>query len=149
MGSRFEATASTIIAVPIAAVFETAADIVRTSAWRPETTEIRCLNHGSDGRQDLVEVITLSQGRRIRSVLRYEYAPPHAILWRQIEGDMPDAEGSWSFSEAATGTRAEYRLSLDLGLLGRVIRGPVADRLRRRVVDDMPPALKREAESRA
>ncbi len=145
---RFKGEAIVVIDAPLDVVYAAAADIEAATSWRPGLKQAECLEHGADGEQLLVRTVSESQGNPVRSTLRHTFAAPASITWTQVEGDLPASDGSWTFAAVGTKTRATYNVSLDLGKLGLFIRGPLADKLRGRIVDDAASGFKMHVESR-
>ncbi len=141
-------SASTVINAPIDRVFEVAADVEGSPKWQPEIREARAVERDDEGRQVLVHTETDAKVRTLKSLLRFSYAPPTAVRWKQEEGDLKSVEGSWSFEDLGDGTtRATYEMTVDLGrMLGMVIRGPLVGVLRGQLVESMPDKLKRHVE---
>ena len=139
-----EGTASIEIEAPVDRVYRVAADVEHLPRWQPDVREARVLERDAAGNQVLVETDTDAKVRTLRSRLRFEYDEPHALRWRQEEGDLKAVDGAWSFADLGGGrTRATYTMSVDLGrMLGMVIRGPLVGVLRGQLIDSMPAKLK-------
>jgi ribosome-associated toxin RatA of RatAB toxin-antitoxin module len=110
---------------------------------------VRVLERDGAGNQVLVHTETETKVKTLRAQLRFRYDEPSGMRWTQESGDVKSLDGSWSFEALDDGrTRAVYRLRVDLGrMLGMAVRGPVADALRRHLIDSMPAKLKAEVES--
>lgn len=139
------------IEAPIAAVYEAAADVEGSPRWQPEIKVAECRERDGAGNQVLVHIETDAKVRRLGSEMRFAYEPPTRITWSQEQGDLKSVEGSWELEDLGAGrTRATYRLEVDLGrTLGLLIRGPLVEVLRGRLVDTMPDKLKRFLEDGA
>jgi uncharacterized protein YndB with AHSA1/START domain len=141
-------SASADIDAPIAEVYAVAADVEGSPRWQPEIKLAECVERDGEGNQVLVRMETDAKVRRLASTIRFDYEEPTRIGWAQEEGDLKSVEGSWVLEDLGDGgTRATYRLEVDLGrMLGMVIRGPVVGVLRGQLVDGMPAKLKRFVE---
>lgn len=146
-----DGTASTEIAAPLAEVYRVAADVEGSPRWQPEIKLAECRERDADGNQVLVHLETDAKVRRLSSDFRFSYPSPTRIAWAQEDGDLKSVEGSWELEDLGDGrTRATYHLEVDLGRkLGLLIRGPLVDLLRGRLVDTMPEKLKRFVEGEA
>jgi ribosome-associated toxin RatA of RatAB toxin-antitoxin module len=144
-------SASTEIESPIASVYEAAADVEGSPRWQPEIKVAECRQRDEEGNQVLVHIETDAKVRRLGSEMRFSYAEPTRISWFQEEGDLKSVDGSWQLEDLGDGrTRATYHLEVDLGRkLGVLIRGPLVDLLRGRMVDTMPEKLKHFVEREA
>jgi uncharacterized membrane protein len=139
-----DGSASIEIGAPIAEVYDVAADVEGSPRWQPEIKVAECLERGEAGEQVLVRTETDAKVRRLGSTLRFSYAEPTRIAWRQEDGDLKSVEGSWELEDlGGDRTRATYEMSVDLGrMLGMVIRGPLVGVLRGQLVESMPGKLK-------
>ena len=137
------------IEAPIDKVFEVAADVEGSPRWQPEIKRAEVLERDGDGRQVLVRTDSDAKVRRIGSTLRFSYDEPAGLSWVQEDGDLKSVEGSWEFEDLGGGrTRATYSMTVDPGrMLGMMIRGPLVDVLRGRMVESMPGKLKRFVEA--
>jgi ribosome-associated toxin RatA of RatAB toxin-antitoxin module len=142
-------SASEEIDAPIGEVFEVAADVEGSPRWQPEIKTATVLERDDDGRQILVRTDSDARVRRIGSTLRFSYHEPVGLTWVQEDGDLKSVEGSWEFEDLGEGrTRATYSMTVDPGrMLGMMIRGPLVDVLRGRMVESMPGKLKRFVEA--
>lgn len=146
-----DGSASTEIAAPLADVYAAAADVEGSPRWQPEIKLAECRERDAAGNQVLVHIETDAKVRRLSSDFRFAYEAPTRIAWAQEDGDLKSVEGSWELEDLGDGrTRATYHLEVDLGRkLGLLIRGPLVDLLRGRMVDTMPEKLKRFVEDEA
>ncbi len=144
-----EGKASIEIEAPIAEVFEVAADVEASTHWQPEIKETEVLERDADGRQVLVHTEADVKVRRVGSDLRFSYDAPNGMTWVQEDGPLKSLNGSWTFEDLGDGrTRATYWMKVDLGrMLGMMVRGPVVDVVRQRLVETMPEKLKNHVES--
>ena len=70
------------------------------------------------------------------------------VAWRSEKGDLKALSGAFDLVEAGPGrTRATFGLEVDPGFkLGLLLKGPVADSLRDRILQGMLDGLKTRAE---
>ena len=84
-------------------------------------------------------------------MLRATRDEPHRVAWRSESGDVKALSGAFELVEIGAGrTRATFQLEVDPGFkLGLLLRGPVADRLRERVLGGMLDGLRTRAQQSA
>lgn len=87
--------------------------------------------------------------KTVKALLRFSYEEPTAIRWVQEKGDTKSLTGSWTLEDLGGGrTRATYALEADPGrMLGMLLRGPAAGKVRDFLLGDAAEGLKRKAES--
>ncbi|HYF26699.1 MAG TPA: SRPBCC family protein [Baekduia sp.] len=136
-------SASTEIDAPIEEVYAVAADVEGSPRWQPDIKRVEVLERDGDD-QTLVRTHTDAKVRELRSDLRFSYDAPRGLRWKQLDGDLKDVDGSWTFEDLGDGrTRATYEMTIDLGrMLGMVIRGPVVGLLKGSLIESMPGKLK-------
>jgi hypothetical protein len=102
----------------------------------------------ADGRATLVQAEADAKVTALKIVLRVTRDEPRRVAWRSEGGDVKAINGAFDLADAGPGrTRATFSLEVDPGFkLGLLLRGPVADRLRDRVLDGMLGGLKQRAE---
>lgn len=129
--------------LPIAEVWEALADVERASEWQGGLDSIEAVERDDAGHATLVRTESDLKVRRIKSLMRFEYAEPTRVAWTQLEGDMKAVEGSWELEDLGGGrTLVRYALDTDPGrVLGLVIRGPVEAATRELFVDRRPGEL--------
>jgi ribosome-associated toxin RatA of RatAB toxin-antitoxin module len=146
---KVEGSASTEIEAPIDAVYAVASDVEGSRRWQPELEVVKCTERDIQGNQVLVHMETDTKVRRFNSKIRFSYEEPNRVSWVQEEGDLKAVEGSWELEDLGDGrTRATYWLEVDPGRkFGLIVRGPVVDVLRGKLVDSAPGKLKRFIET--
>ena len=124
------------------AVFAVASDLERYPEWQDFLQRVVVKERDGDGRPTLVEAEAL------KLVLRATREEPRRVAWRREGGDVKALSGAFDIAEAGPGrTRATFGLEVDPGFkLGLLLKGPVADRLRDRVLSGMLDGLKQRAE---
>ena len=139
------------IDAPIEQVFAVAADLDRAPDWQGSLTSVTVLERDPAGRALLIECENDAKVKAVRSRLRFSYDEPRGLSWVQERGDVKSLQGSWALEDLGGGrTRATYALAADPGrMLSLLLRGPVVDQVRNRLLGDAPEGLKRTAEARA
>jgi len=140
---------STEIDAPPEAVFAVASDLERYPEWQDFLQRVSVRERDPDGRATLVEAEADAKVTKLKLVLRATRDEPRRVAWRAEGGDVKGLSGAFDLGEAAPGrTRATFGLEVDPGFkLGLLLKGPVADRLRDRVLQGMLDGLKRRAET--
>jgi ribosome-associated toxin RatA of RatAB toxin-antitoxin module len=140
---------SSEIDAPPAAVFAVASDLERYPEWQDFLQRVSVRERDSDGRATLVEAEADAKVTRLKLVLRATRDEPRRVAWRAEGGDVKGLSGAFDLAEAGPGrTRATFGLEVDPGFkLGLLLKGPVADRLRDRVLQGMLDGLERRAET--
>jgi ribosome-associated toxin RatA of RatAB toxin-antitoxin module len=131
------------------AVFAVASDLERYPEWQDFLQRVSVRERDPDGRPTLVEAEADAKVTSLKLVLRATRDEPRRVAWRAEGGDVKALSGAFDLGDAGPGrTRATFGLEVDPGFkLGLLLRGPVADRLRDRVLQGMLDGLKRRAES--
>jgi uncharacterized membrane protein len=142
---------STEIDAPPEAVFAVASDLERYPEWQDFLQRVSVRERDPDGRATLVEAEADAKVTKLKLVLRATRDEPRRVAWRAEGGDVKGLSGAFDLAGAGAGrTRAAFGLEVDPGFkLGLLLKGPVADRLRDRVLQGMLDGLKRRAESSA
>jgi ribosome-associated toxin RatA of RatAB toxin-antitoxin module len=131
------------------AVFAVASDLERYPEWQDFLQRVSVRDRDPDGRATLVEAEADAKVTKLKLVLRATRDEPRRVAWRAEGGDVKALSGAFDLAEAGSGrTRATFGLEVDPGFrLGLLLKGPVADRLRDRVLQGMLGGLKRRAET--
>jgi uncharacterized membrane protein len=140
---------STEIDAPPEAVFAVASDLERYPEWQDFLQRVSVRERDPDGRATLVEAEADAKVTKLKLVLRATRDEPRRVAWRAEGGDVKGLSGAFDLAEAGPGrTRATFALEVDPGFkLGLLLKGPVADRLRDRVLQGMLDGLKRRSEA--
>jgi ribosome-associated toxin RatA of RatAB toxin-antitoxin module len=130
------------------AVFAVASDLERYPEWQDFLQRVSVSERDADGRATLVQAEADAKVTALKIVLRVTRDEPRRVAWRSEGGDVKAINGAFDLADAGPGrTRATFSLEVDPGFkLGLLLRGPVADRLRDRVLDGMLGGLKQRAE---
>jgi ribosome-associated toxin RatA of RatAB toxin-antitoxin module len=136
------------IAAPRAACWEIIADLESTPNWQQSMVRARILETDSEGRGTLVEITSDAKVREVTSKISFAYEPETSMTWQQEKGDLKWMKGSWLLEEVSDAvTRAVYRLEADTGrVLGLLVKGPVADKVKEMLTSDATEGLKQWAE---
>ena len=140
---------STEIAASPEAAFAIASDLERYPEWQDFLQRVTVRERDPDGRATLVDAEADAKVTALTLVLRASREEPRRVAWRSEGGSVKALAGAFDFAETGPGrTRATFSLEVDPGFkLGLLLKGPVADRLRERVLDGMLDGLKRRAEN--
>jgi carbon monoxide dehydrogenase subunit G len=136
------------IDAPLDQVWAVVEDVESAPEWQGGLKAMRPLDRDADGRAVLCESETDAKVRTVRSTVRFTYAGPTRLSWRQEKGELKSVEGSWQLEDLGNGrTRAQYAIDADLGrMLGMVIRGPLVDLLRQMLAGARAAELKKRVE---
>jgi carbon monoxide dehydrogenase subunit G len=137
------------IDAPLERVWALVEDVEAAPQWQGGLKSIRAIERDEDGRATLCESESDAKVRTIKSTVRFTYAGPTELRWRQEKGEMKSVDGSWELVDLGDGrTRATYSLDVDLGrMLGLVIRGPLVDVVRGMLVSARAGELKQHTEA--
>jgi ribosome-associated toxin RatA of RatAB toxin-antitoxin module len=130
------------------AVFAIASDLERYPEWQNFLQRVSATERDAEGRATLVDAEADAKVTSLKLKLRATRDEPRRVAWRAEGGDVKALNGAFDLAEAGPGrTRATFGLEVDPGFkLGLLLKGPVADRLRDRVLSGMLDGLKRRAE---
>jgi uncharacterized membrane protein len=143
-----EASWTVEIDAPRERCYEIAADIEGAPEWQGTLERVEVLKRDREDRPLVVDTTSDASIKKVRSRLRFSYAPPSGITWEQEEGEVKWLTGSWEFEDAGDGrTRATYGLRSDPGrILGLLLRGPVEGKVKELLTKGAAEGLKRHAE---
>ena len=130
---------------PIEACWALAQDVESGPRWQDGLEAMNVRERDAEGRVLVAESVSDAKVRTIKSLVRFSYAEPRQVAWRQERGDLKAMEGAWELEELPGGrTRVTYRLDVDPGrMLGMLLRGPVEGRLREILVGGRPAEFAR------
>src|SRR3954467_9577976 len=130
------------------AVFAIASDLERYPEWQDFLQRVAVRERDPDGHPTLVDTEADAKVTKVKLKLRATRDEPRRVAWRAEGGDVKGLSGAFDLQAAGAGrTRATFGLEVDPGFkLGLLLKGPVADRLRDRVLDGMLDGLKRRAQ---
>jgi ribosome-associated toxin RatA of RatAB toxin-antitoxin module len=130
------------------AVFAVASDLERYPEWQDFLQRVTVRERDADGRASLVDAEADAKVTQVKLKLRASRDEPRRVAWRAEGGDLKAMSGAFDIADAGAGrTRATFGLEVDPGFkLGLLLKGPVADRVRERILTGMLDGLKRRAE---
>ena len=136
------------IDAPIDEVWAIVEDVVSAPDWQGGLIAVTPLETDDEGRPTLVESKSDIKVRHVTTKVRFSYAGPDKLSWKQEKGDLKSVEGSWKLDDLGDGrTRATYTLEADPGrMIGMLIRGPVEGAIRSMLVGARADELKARAE---
>jgi ribosome-associated toxin RatA of RatAB toxin-antitoxin module len=135
-----EATAE--IDAPIERCWALVEDVSIAPEWQRGLEEMNVIERDAQGRGAICNSVIDGKIRLFHSRVRFSYDGPMKLAWEQLHGDLKSMRGSWDLADLGDGrTRATYRLELDPGRLGLLIRGPVEASVRAVIVGARPVEL--------
>ncbi len=144
-----EGTSSAEIDAPLERVWALVSDVERAPDWQGGLRALIGRERDAEDHVLLADTETDAKLRTLKSQVRFAYTPPTRLQWTQTHGDIKSVDGSWELEQlGAERTRATYRLAVDLGLLGALIRGPLVDLLRAQLAGARAGELKTAVEAR-
>jgi ribosome-associated toxin RatA of RatAB toxin-antitoxin module len=137
------------IDAPIERVWDLVQDVERGPQWQGGMKTLTGVERDGDERVLLADVEVDAKVRSLYSQVRFTYQSPSRLSWVQERGQLKSVVGSWELSELDGGarTQATYKIKVDLGRLGLVIRGPILGILRAELAGARAGELKRAIET--
>lgn len=136
-------TASGEIDAPIEEVWAAVTDVASIAAWQDGI--VSCTPVETDAAGDVVraELVADAKVKELHVVARFERTAPTRIAWAVERGDVKKLDGSWTLEDLGDGrTRATYETEVDPGrMLRMMVRGPVEEKIREKLVDRRPGEL--------
>lgn len=134
---------TTEIDAPLQRVWALVADVERGPDWQGAMRSLVGVERDAEDRVLLADTETGTQLRVVQSQVRFTYSPSTRLSWKQTRGDLKSMSGEWELEDLGDGrTRATYRLAVDPGHLGMLLRGPILDLMRARLVGARADELK-------
>jgi ribosome-associated toxin RatA of RatAB toxin-antitoxin module len=129
--------------------FEVAADADAYPSWHPVIESVDVLDRDADGRPSRASIVVDASVSTVTVEVTFSYEPPGSVECRRSSGDLKEMWTRFELTELDGGqTRLDYSTGLDPGrMLSMMARGPVVDKVRHKLVDDVLSAFKRTAES--
>jgi hypothetical protein len=129
------------------ACFAAIVDFETYPEWQTAVLDTEVIDRYEDGLGRRVRLKVDAKLRTVTYVLHYHYNRPRKLWWDFVEGDgVKHIEGEYVFEEAGDGTRATYKLGVDVGI---PVPGPIARRLNEEVMRRSIEDLKVRAEGLA
>ena len=137
------------IDAPLDRVWATVEDVESAPGWQGGLNGIEVLERDGEGRAVRCQTESDAKVRTVKSTVRFSYAGPTTLTWRQEKGELKSVDGRWELEDlGGDRTRATYSLDVDPGrMLGMVMRGPMVDVLRDMLVGARARELKQRVES--
>ena len=136
------------IDAPLQRVWALVADVERGPDWQGGMRSLVGVERDAEDRVLLADTQSGTQLRVIHSQVRFTYSPPARLSWKQTHGDLRSVSGEWELEDLGEErTRATYRLAVDPGHLGILLRGPILDLMRARLVGARADELKAAIEA--
>ena len=102
------------IDAPIDEVWAIVEDVTSAPDWQGGLIAVTALEKDDEGRATLVESKSDIKVRHVTTKVRFSYAGPEELSWKQEKGDLKSVEGSWKLEDLGDGrTRATYSLDAD------------------------------------
>ena len=137
------------IDAPLATVWALVEDVEKAPQWQGGMKGLRGVERDGEGRATLCDAEVDGKVRTLKSQIRFNYdGAPTKLTWSQVKGDLKSVDGAWILEDlGGERTRATYRVEVDLGRRGFVIRGPLVDLLRGQLAGARAGELKQAVES--
>jgi hypothetical protein len=137
------------IDAPIDEVWAIVEDVVIAPDWQGGLIAIKPLEKDDQGRPTLCESKSDIKVRHVTTKVRFSYAGPELLSWKQEKGDLKSVDGRWRLEDLGDGrTRATYELDVDPGrIIGMLVRGPVEGAIRSMLVGARAGELKEKVEN--
>ena len=141
-------SASAEIDAPVEAVWAIVQDIEAAPEWQRGLDAMTVLERDEQGRAVRCETTTDAKLKVFTARVRFTYASPRELRWRQERGDLRSMDGSWRLQDAGDGrTLATYTLHGDPGaLMGRFLKGALEEKVRGILIEGRPRELKARVE---
>src|SRR4030081_1985687 len=135
--------ASAEIDPPIERCWAVVQDVAVASEGQHALERVDVIERDDRGRPLVCAATTNTKISRFTTRVRFEYEEPTRLSWMQVgKSDLRSMRGAWELEDLGRGrTRATYRLEVDPGRIGAVIRGPVEPAIRAAVVGGRPREL--------
>jgi len=147
--SNFGGDATIEIEASLERCFEVAADAENYPQWHPVIKSVRALERDQRERFSVAELVVDASVSTVTVEVEFTYTPPGGVECRRRSGDLNAMSTGFEFTELDPGrTRLDYSTELDPGrMLSMMARGPVVDKVRRKLLDDALAGFKAAAES--
>lgn len=131
------------IDAPIEQVWATLTDIETIAAWQDGIVAVSTKERDADGQVVLADVTADAKVKELTVTTRFTRQAPTRLSWKVEKGDVKKLDGSWTLEDLGNGrTRATYEIEVDPGrMLAMLVRGPVEEKIRERLVSRRPAEL--------
>ena len=147
--SEFGGEATVEVAAARERCFVVAADAEAYPSWHPVIKSMTALSSDAEGRPTLARAVVDASVQTVTLEVRFDYDPPGRVECRRESGDLNEMWTRFEFVELGPDrTRVDYSTGLDPGrMLSLMARGPVLEKVRRKLVDEAIAGFKRAVES--
>jgi carbon monoxide dehydrogenase subunit G len=137
------------IDAPLATVWALVEDVEKAPEWQGGMKALTAVERDGENRAVLCQAEVDGKVRTLKSTIRFNYSnAPTELSWVQEKGDIKSVKGWWILEDlGGDRTRATYKVEVDLGRLGLVIRGPLVDVLRGQLAGARAGELKQTIEN--
>lgn len=131
------------IDAPIEEVWATVTRIETIDEWQDGIVGADPLERDGDGQVVLAKITADVKVKELSVVTRFSRQPPTRLTWKVESGDVKKLDGAWTLEDLGGGrTKATYEIEVDPGrMLGMLLRGPVEEKVRERLVSTRPAEL--------
>lgn len=131
------------IDAPIEEVWATLTAIETIDQWQDGIVGAEPLERDGDGQVVLAKISADVKVKELSVVTRFSRRAPTSLTWKVESGDVKKLDGAWTLEDLGGGrTRATYEIEVDPGrMLAMLIRGPVEEKVRQRLVSTRPAEL--------
>jgi carbon monoxide dehydrogenase subunit G len=131
------------IDAPIEQVWATLTDIETIAQWQDGIVSVTAKERDADGQVVLADVTADAKVKELTVTTRFTRQAPTRLAWKVEKGDVKKLDGAWTLEDLGNGrTRATYEIEVDPGrMLAMLIRGPVEEKVRERLVNKRPAEL--------
>jgi ribosome-associated toxin RatA of RatAB toxin-antitoxin module len=131
------------VGAPIERCWAVVENVADAPEWQGGLERMVVLERDDSGRAVLCDATTNAKIRNVTTRTRFDYEEPRRLSWEQVgKGELRSMRGAWELEELGEGrTRVTYRLEVDPGRLGLLVRGPVEAAVRAIVVGGRPKEL--------
>ena len=127
---------------PIDRCWALIADVAIAPEWQNGLERMNVVERDEQGRAVVCDTLSDAKLRKVKSRVRFTYAGPTRLSWRQLEGDLNSMEGEWELEDLGGGrTRVTYSVAVDPGSVGLLARGPIERAARAILVNPRPKEL--------
>jgi carbon monoxide dehydrogenase subunit G len=131
------------IDAPIERVWATLTDVGTIDQWQDGITGVEPVETDAAGDVVLAKVTADAKVKELTVTTRFTRQAPTRLSWKVEKGDVKKLDGAWTLEDLGNGrTRATYEIEVDPGrMLAMLIRGPVEEKVRERLVSRRPQEL--------
>ena len=138
------------INAPIDRVWNLVEDVERGPNWQGGMKSLTGIERDAEHRVLLAAVEVDARVRALQTRVRFAYDGPTRLSWEQErgQGQLKSIAGCWELVKLDDAhTRATYKVRVDLGRLGMLVRGPIQAALRQELAGARAGELKRAIET--